>query len=64
MSKKHFIALGDHIRANRAAFSPAAIDALAHFCREENPRFNESRWRDYIDGKCGKNGGEIKDDPA
>ena len=60
MSKKDFIALADVIRNNRAAFSDAAIDELAKFCKRENYAFKEDRWRDYIDGKCGPNGGAIK----
>lgn len=60
MSKKHFIALADTIRSNRSAFSDEAINELVRFCKSQNYQFNESRWRGYIAGKCGKNGGTIK----
>ncbi len=60
MSKKHFIELADMIRDNREDFSEAAIQRLVEFCRSQNPRFMESRWIDYINGKCGKNGGAVK----
>jgi hypothetical protein len=33
---------------------------LADFCYEFNHRFNYYRWRDYIAGQCGSNGGEVK----
>ena len=65
MSKKHFIALADTIReANQLnpqhAFTPEQIQALAEFCRSQNYDFKEDRWMDYIAGRCGKNGGAIK----
>lgn len=70
MTKKHFIALADHIRyhnstclANpkwRDQFSITQIAALATFCEQQNPRFNHERWLAYIKGECGKNGGKVK----
>jgi hypothetical protein len=68
MSKKHFIALADVIREhNRCAvnngeipFTPDQLDVLARFCKRQNGNFDWSRWIDYIDGKCGSNGGKIK----
>lgn len=35
-------------------------DAIANFCQAQNPNFNRQRWLDYIEGKCGPNGGKIK----
>lgn len=35
-------------------------NAIADQCAESNPRFNRERWIDYIDGKCGPNGGKVK----
>jgi len=68
MSKKDFVALADVVRnANKYipnTFTEQAIFKLANFCRSQNSAFKEDRWRDYIAGKCGKSGGEIKDDPA
>jgi hypothetical protein len=69
MSKKHFIALADKIKEHNALthcgvpitpFTEDQIDALADFCRSQNSDFNEDRWLDYIAGRCGKNGGAIK----
>lgn len=68
MTKKHFIALADHIKNTRFArtsntgiFShPGVIDSLADFCQSQNPRFNRDRWVMYINGECGKNGGKVK----
>ena len=63
MTKKHFIALADKIKAikpNMAILSgELMVIALADFCQEQNPRFNRERWIDYINGKCGKNGGKV-----
>ncbi len=58
MSKKHFIQLADMVRDNRAAFSDAAIEKLADFCRNQNPHFNRARFIDYINGNCGPCGGK------
>jgi len=64
MTKKHFIELADHIRTfnNREAvpFTQEQIGELADFCKFQNPRFDRQRWLDYIDGKCGPNGGKIE----
>lgn len=67
MTKQHFIALADAIRehnrlSNQAGtvapmFKDEQVTTLANFCQSQNPRFNRSRWLDYIDGKCGPNGG-------
>lgn len=70
MSKKDFIALANAIRAHNAAlahianpvdvFTKSQLQVLANFCRAQNPAFKSDRWFDYIDGKCGQNGGKIK----
>ena len=72
MTKKHFIALADTIRAhnewsdrNRLAiggskhFQEHHIEALADFCQSQNPQFNRDRWLGYIAGTNGKNGGRM-----
>jgi len=72
MSKKHFIALADEIRDyNRYAdeigyprFHQRQIDMLANFCYHQNCRFDRERWLDYIAGKCGPNGGKVKETKA
>lgn len=63
MTKKHFIALADAIRDNRALYSDCVISKLASWCWSENHRFNETRWLSYIAGECGPNGGAIKPAP-
>ena len=73
MTKKHFIALADAIRVyNKNAFpagkntvSPlqfgwTQLFVLADFCQQANPNFKRGRWLDYVNGKCGPNGGPVK----
>ena len=70
MTKKHFIALADAIRRHNESasehhqdedrFEEAHLLTLTDFLAEQNPRFNRERWLDYINGKCGKNGGKVK----
>ena len=65
MTKKHFIALADMIRmakngTTEERFTPSQILMLARFCQMQNVNFDRGRWLDYIDGKCGPNGGEVK----
>lgn len=62
MTKQHFIALADTIRSdsNAGVFTLLAIEKIADFCQSQNPNFKRDRWLDYIAGRCGKNGGAIK----
>jgi hypothetical protein len=66
MSKNDFIALADTIRAHNRncsldeMFTKLQIAALAEFCREQNSDFKRDRWLQYINGKCGQNGGAIR----
>jgi hypothetical protein len=70
MTKKQFIELADAIRYHnenaRGSIEPTSqfdsiqIQTLADFCVHQNANFNRKRWLDYINGKCGKNGGAIK----
>lgn len=66
MSKKDFIGLADALRPfmkDDAPFSrvgPLLVDNVARFCRAQNPRFNEDRWRAYLRGECGPSGGAVK----
>ena len=64
MTKKHFIALADTIRAYRDLFSDKAVEVLADFCASENSRFNRERFLNYIAGICGPNGGAVKPAPV
>jgi hypothetical protein len=66
MTKKHFIALADMIKAyNKPSwhgdvvsnFQGSHLEALAEFCASQNPHFNRGRWLAYIASKCGRNGG-------
>lgn len=36
------------------------LTQIGDFCKASNPRFNRQIWLDYIDGKCGPNGGKLK----
>lgn len=63
MSKKDFIALADAIKEAKGtpyALSEGALDTIATFCQHLNVNFKRGRWMDYIEGKCGPNGGTIK----
>lgn len=67
MTKRDFVALADAIRENfdERTLNAASgrqmawlmADALVRFCRTQNSRFDETRWRDYLAGKRGPNGG-------
>ena len=66
MTKQHFIALADTIRAHNIntqnpsdQFGERQIAVLAGFCEGMNPRFNRQRWLGYIAGTNGKNGGKV-----
>ena len=67
MTKQHFIALADTIRAHNdrntdwaKTFNMDQIEALADFCKSQNGQFKRERWIDYIKGECGPNGGSRK----
>jgi hypothetical protein len=68
MTKKHFIALADVLRMLKPAevkYSRAfaqwkdTVQAIAEFCKLQNPNFNCDRWFAYIAGECGPNGGKV-----
>lgn len=71
MTKKDYIAIADALR-DILLHGPIAVhetgkptrtiqgditNALCSVFRADNPAFKENRWRDYLAGKCGKNGG-------
>jgi hypothetical protein len=66
MTKKNFIELADIIRRHNdvcvkesmpgAMFNSAHLSTLSQFCKEQNPRFKDQLWNDYLAGKCGPNG--------
>ncbi len=66
MSKKDFIALADELRApldlnngDDAVEKSRIVDALCRFMARSNSQFKESRWRGYLAGKVGPNGGKV-----
>ena len=58
MSKQDFIALADAIRGE--GLTEPQIAVLVRFCKGQNYAFKEDRWRQYLAGECGPNGGAIK----
>lgn len=76
MTKKHFIALADHLRLewegklgayvtkhpnpSAAVVSHLIVESLADFCQSQNARFDRERWLGYIRGTNGPNGGPRK----
>jgi hypothetical protein len=69
MTKKHFIALADAIRAHQGVhgqtcnctpFTEDQLQTLAAFCREQNSNFNRDRWLGYIRGENGPSGGKVE----
>ena len=63
MTKQHFIALADWIRSARRAglsdYTDDVVESIANFLTTQNPRFNRDRRLDYVNGKCGPNGGKL-----
>lgn len=60
MTKKHFIALANLIKARKDLFTPTCVDSLADFLEDMYPKFDRQRWIDYISGKVSPSGGEVK----
>lgn len=58
MTKKDFIALADALRGLEV--SEEVLQVLCNFMRAENATFMEGRWRAYLAGECGPNGGKVK----
>jgi putative protein kinase ArgK-like GTPase of G3E family len=68
MSKRHFIALADALRAekpqpnwnpNKLAQWELDVKAVANVCAASNSAFKRDRWMDYVNGLCGPNGGAL-----
>jgi hypothetical protein len=57
MTKKHFIEIANHIKANHETFTPEALQTLCRAFAALNPQFKRDRFLDYITGECGPNGG-------
>ncbi len=68
MTKKDFVAIADAFRASRTANTwleandqwSKDVNAVASVLATTNPRFNQARWLDYVNGLCGPNGGAVK----
>lgn len=60
MQKKELIALADYLRDHPDIFGAKQIEALADFCRSQNPLFKRQRWLDYVAGDGGPNGGRVR----
>lgn len=75
MTKKDYIAIGEIIRRNVVRTpdgKPSLREGRVVMCfanfmndlcdlfREDNPLFKESRFRSFVAGECGLNGGKIK----
>jgi hypothetical protein len=78
MTKRDFVALADCVRelkpkfdpdCDRTAFGAASdlwdsiVKALAAFCGEQSYDFKRQLWLDYVNGVCGPNGGNCKEEP-
>lgn len=70
MSKKHFIALADALRAQKPAdhWDPKQkvqweldVKAVASICAHFNYNFNRDLWMRYVNGECGPSGEAIKE---
>lgn len=73
MTKKDYIAIGDKLAKRRVELLESiedhgpevdplvvfdnTVNALIEVFRSDNPAFKESRFRDFVLGKCGPNGG-------
>jgi hypothetical protein len=65
MTKKHFIKLADELIKVREEFKfryssdafEEMVDIAVRFCRGQNSRFDSGRFRGYVNGECGPNGG-------
>lgn len=66
MTKKHFIALADALRAekpgdnwdpNKRVQWDLDVKAIANVCAAQNPNFNRERWLGYTAGTNGPSGG-------
>lgn len=66
MSKRHFIALADALRAekpgtnwnsNKMVQWELDVKAIADVCQRFNSNFKRQRFLDYVNGLCGPCGG-------
>ena len=61
LTKKDFISLADHIRSlvqgGGSVSTEEVLDTVVDFCKSQNPRFMEDRFRDYVMGTGGPSGG-------
>jgi len=48
MTRKDFVKIGTILRENGAAEKPAIIEAFVEMFSEENPRFDEDKFREFV----------------
>lgn len=48
MTKRQFIALADTLLAVNEYLTREVLDALCQFCLEQNPKFDEKKFREYL----------------
>jgi hypothetical protein len=61
MSKKHFVALADHIKNHEGTpFSDDHLKVLSSYLAKQNPQFKSDRWHGYVKGSNGPSGGKKK----
>ncbi len=53
------VSLNDKAQPEMAVRLDDLMDALVYYCANSNPRFKADRWREYVAGKCGPNGGRL-----
>jgi hypothetical protein len=64
MTKKDYISIGEALRFGAIEqgeeIRPWVINALCRCFKSDNGAFKEERFRGWVAGTCGSNGGEIK----
>jgi hypothetical protein len=48
MTRKDFIKIGTILKENGASEKPAIIEAFVEMFSEENPRFDEDKFREFV----------------
>tara|TARA_R100000306_G_C4350371_1_gene129814 strand:- start:847 stop:1038 length:192 start_codon:yes stop_codon:yes gene_type:complete len=48
MTRKDFVKIGTILRENGASEKPAIIEAFVEMFSEENPRFDEDKFKEFV----------------